>query len=162
MSVCSFCLLNIQRPLPSLCAQHDGHYLFKYIQVRINIHFVTSCPFCRFLSPPFSLSFSPLHSGAKGLCVCWPHSSTGWWEWVTSGYLHSGARPSRCWGFLGDRAVWTKWKAKCGWVKWHQHYKCALLVATAELCPGEDAHLCRSPPGLANRVSHTLHTKCSV
>lgn len=150
----------------SFCPYTIWWTLFIHIHTQtINIHFVIFSPFCHFLSSPFSVS--PLgslftHSGAEGLCVRRPHSSAGWWERVTGGHLHSGAWPSCCRGFLGDGAVWTKWEAKSGWTQWHQHHTCALHVATAELCPGENTHLCGAPPGPADRVSHTLHTKCSV
>lgn len=117
--------------------------------------------FCNLSSPPPSLH-SPLHSGAKGVCVRWPNSPAGWREWVAGCHLHSRAWSSRCWGFLGDGAVRAKWEAKSGWTQQHHHHTCALHVAAAELRPGEDANLCGAPPSPANRVPHTLHTKCSV
>lgn len=167
MSICSLCsaLSFKYYKTTSSCHYTIWWTLFIHIQTqKINIHFLMSSPFCHFFPSPFS--FSPLgsllHSGAKGLCICRPYSVAGWWERVTGGHLHSRAGPSCCRSFLGDRAVREKWKAKSGWTEWNQHHSCALYVATTELCPGENTHLCGAPPGPANRVSHTLHTKCSV
>lgn len=143
--------------------QYNEHYLLIY-RHKINIHFLIFSSFCHFLSSPcFSSPVGSLHhSGARSLCICRTHSSAGWWEWITGGHLHSGARPPCCRGFLGDWAIWAKWDTKSGWAQWHQHHLCALHVATTELRTGENTHLCGTPSSTANRVSHTLHTKCSV
>lgn len=161
--VCALWQLSELSPLSSVRTLNDGHYLFIYIHKRsiyiCNLFSILSFPLLPFPNSPLG---SCLHSGAKGLCICRRHSSAGWWERVTGGNLHSWARPSSCRGFLGDGAVWTKWDAESGWAQWHQHHTCALHVATAELCPGENTHLCGAPPGPANRVSHTFHSKHSV
>lgn len=153
VNLCSLAVKHTEAT--SSCPHTTQRALFIHIHKKINIHFVISSPFC-------SLLRSPPHSGAKGVCVCWPRSSAGRRERVTGGHLHSWARPTRCWGFLGDGAVRPKREGKSRRAQQHHHRARALHVAAAELRPREDAHLCGAPPSLANRVPHSLHTQCSV
>lgn len=144
----------------SFCPYTKWWILFININTKRSICVLKSL----FHSVISSTSFSsfPSHSGAKGVCVRRSISAARRRERVTGGYLHCRAWPSSCRGFLGDRAVWTKWEAKSRWAKWHHHNTCALHVAATELRSGEDTHLCGASPDPSDWVPHTLRTKCSV
>lgn len=168
-SICSIWRLSILRSLPlvhTLVYMPDGYYLFICTYNKINIHFLIFSPFCHFLPHPFvsvsSLRLFPSHSGAKSVCICRLHRSAGRREWVAGSHLHSRAWPPRRQGVLGYGAGREKWEAHTGRGQRHYHSTCALHVAAAELRTGEEAQLCGAAPGPADRVQHTLHTKCSL
>lgn len=157
----------------SICSLCQGYFLL-FVHCIMTIIYSYTCAQDQYsffnlfsmLSTPLpspSLFFgSDWHSGAKSLRVRGSHGPPGWRGRDSGGRVHSGTWSSRRRGLLGDRAGREKRDANPGRAKRHQQHTRALHVAAAELRTGEDFDLCGASPGPANRVPHSLYTKCPV
>ena len=175
--------MQIQVERKSVCSPCQGYFL-EFMHCMMSIMYSYTCTpdqysfsylfsMLSFSSPPPSLPSSSRllflflfwsvgPSGTKGLRVCGPHGSPGRRGRDSGSRLHSGARSPRRGGLLGDGAAREKRDANPGRAQRHQHHTRALHVAAAELRAGEDADLCGASPSPANRVPHSLYTKCPV